>query len=243
MLFLFKKYIYWVSVYVREGPRRRKFKVSTQNTDFGINERQDCKIGMGVLMGGEGERKKWRWGDMVDGLHEHEIEWWKLLAIAVSGARRRLQGGRGKWWGQSNQCTMKGYLELLQWISPTQQIYPNFKKYPTQKRAGRVGQVVGHLPSKREALSSNAVPFTKTERKILFHIISPALASLIFKVMLSCSPNHLCSWIQTQGFASEKFKVPVWFLSQRYMLPPPRKPMKYNGTTLTSQTTFTSFMP
>jgi hypothetical protein len=30
-----------------------------------------------------------------------------------------------------------------------------FPKYPTQKRAGRVAQVVERLPSKREALSSN----------------------------------------------------------------------------------------
>jgi hypothetical protein len=35
------------------------------------------------------------------------------------------------------------------------------RKYPTQKRAGRVAQVVEHLPSKYEALSSNS----STEKK------------------------------------------------------------------------------
>jgi hypothetical protein len=32
------------------------------------------------------------------------------------------------------------------------------QKYPTQKRTGRVAQVVEHLPSKCEVLSSNPVP-------------------------------------------------------------------------------------
>jgi hypothetical protein len=36
-------------------------------------------------------------------------------------------------------------------------------KYPTQKRAGRVAQVVEHLLSKCEALSSNS---TTTEKKV-----------------------------------------------------------------------------
>jgi hypothetical protein len=37
-----------------------------------------------------------------------------------------------------------------------------FLKYPTQKRAGRVTQVVEHLPSKCEALSSNLRTAEKT---------------------------------------------------------------------------------
>jgi hypothetical protein len=42
---------------------------------------------------------------------------------------------------------------------------PYLKKYPTQKRAGRVAQVVEHLPSNCEAPSSNPVPPPKNKKK------------------------------------------------------------------------------
>jgi hypothetical protein len=41
------------------------------------------------------------------------------------------------------------------------------QKYPTQKRAGGVAQVVEHLLSKREALNSN--PSTTTHTKIAYN--------------------------------------------------------------------------
>jgi hypothetical protein len=40
------------------------------------------------------------------------------------------------------------------------------QKYPTQKRAGRVSQVVGCLPSKLEALNSNPSPAKNPQKYI-----------------------------------------------------------------------------
>jgi hypothetical protein len=42
------------------------------------------------------------------------------------------------------------------------------KKYPSPKRAGRMAQVLEHLSSKHEALSSTPVPHTKKKKETEF---------------------------------------------------------------------------
>jgi hypothetical protein len=65
------------------------------NTDFGIKNGQDYKIGMGGYLW-EGKWRRWRRGNMVDGLRIHI---WnrtmKPLAIALSGVGREL--GEEEW--------------------------------------------------------------------------------------------------------------------------------------------------
>jgi hypothetical protein len=64
------------------------------NTDRGINnERLGCKIGSwGDTYGRrESEWRRWRWGNMVDGLHIHiQNRTMKPLAIVLSGVGKGL---------------------------------------------------------------------------------------------------------------------------------------------------------
>jgi hypothetical protein len=48
------------------------------------------------------------------------------------------------------------------------------QKYPTQKRAGKVAQVVEHLPSKCEALSSDPSS-TKKKKGKTFNVVFPVI--------------------------------------------------------------------
>jgi hypothetical protein len=57
---------------------------------------------------------------------------------------------------------------IMVWGQPGQKKSKNLsQKYPAQKRAVRVAQVVKHLPSKHEALSSNS----NTAKKKKMHLI------------------------------------------------------------------------
>jgi hypothetical protein len=85
---------------------------TSSNLDFGIsNERQDCKIGT-VCWGSErylweGERKRLRRGNMVDGLHMHiRNRKIKHLPIAFSG-EGGCWGAVGGGWGSG-----EGYLPM-----------------------------------------------------------------------------------------------------------------------------------
>jgi hypothetical protein len=68
--------------------------------------------------------------------------------------------------------------KIMVWGQPRQRVHKTLSwKYPPQKRAGGVAQMVQHLPSKRETLSSN--PGITRKKKKRQEWISNAVQELL----------------------------------------------------------------
>jgi hypothetical protein len=102
------------------------------------------------------------------------VMWPKSNSIAVNfnvlGKMNKIglnwQGTNG-----SDLSTQKAKIKRIDIRSQPQQIVHKTlsQKYPTQKRAGRVTQVLEHLPSKHEALTSNPSTTQKKDWNMVSH--------------------------------------------------------------------------